>query len=677
MRPEDIGELVECGEPRVSPDGTRVVFVVTTIDLDANRYVNRLWLADVDGSSEPRPLSPEGSRDSHPRWSPDGRLLAFVRSVDDDDEDGGSLVSVVDLSANGRVEPNAQTIAPWPDSVDELEWSPDGTMLAFAGRVREETRYGHRKAKDQPPRRITTLFSRIDTVGWTVDRRRHVLVVPADGSAAPRAVTEGPWDDGGLSWSPDGRKLAFTSTRHDDWDLDRAVDLFVVDVAPSGSVADPTRLTGTDLSYASPSWSPDGRRIAVTVSDEVTIPSHSQQAIVDIETGQVTVLTAALDRQCAPHGASREPVWDGEDIWFTYDDGGNVRLARVTSTGGDIEVVVGGDRWVTGFDVRAGVVAFCVTTPTELPELRVIDGGGNERGLSRFGRAFAEARALAQPERFVVTSTGGAQVEAWIMRPVGFAEGERYPTLLSIHGGPFTQYGNRFFDEFQIEAGAGFAVVYCNPRGSSGSSQAWGRAVRWPECEVEPGSGWGGVDYDDVMAVIDAAVERFRFVDPDRLGVLGGSYGGYMTSWIVGHSDRFKAAVSERAVNDILHLEHDSDIASTFREYVGVSHIEDPEPYRRQSPITYVDNIRTPLLILHSENDWRCPISQADELFVALRLLRREVEMVRFPGESHEMSRSGSPVHRVQRAEIILEFFGRHLSPSEPEVPRRAPSSGG
>jgi dipeptidyl aminopeptidase/acylaminoacyl peptidase len=442
-------------------------------------------------------------------------------------------------------------------------------------------------------------------------------------------------------------------------------------------VADPTRLTGTDLSYASPSWSPDGRRIAVTVSDEVTIPSHSQQAIVDIETGQVTVLTAALDRQCAPHGASREPVWDGEDIWFTYDDGGNVRLARVTSTGGDIEVVVGGDRWVTGFDVRAGVVAFCVTTPTELPELRVIDGGGNERGLSRFGRAFAEARALAQPERFVVTSTGGAQVEAWIMRPVGFAEGERYPTLLSIHGGPFTQYGNRFFDEFQIEAGAGFAVVYCNPRGSSGSSQAWGRAVRWPECEVEPGSGWGGADYDDVMAVIDAAVERFRLVDPDRLGVLGGSYGGYMTSWIVGHSDRFKAAVSERAVNDILHLEHDSDIASTFREYVGVSHIEDPEPYRRQSPITYVDNIRTPLLILHSENDWRCPISQADELFVALRLLRREVEMVRFPGESHEMSRSGSPVHRVQRAEIILEFFGRHLSPSEPEVPRRAPSSGG
>ena len=247
------------------------------------------------------------------------------------------------------------------------------------------------------------------------------------------------------------------------------------------------------------------------------------------------------------------------------------------------------------------------------------------------------------------------------MPPAGAEPGHRYPTLLHIHGGPFTQYGNRLFDEFQLAAGAGFAVLYANPRGSSGYSEAWGRAILWPERTDDPGSGWGGVDYDDLMAVVDEACRRFDFIDADRVGVLGGSYGGYMTTWMVGHTDRFKAACSERAVNDMLMEENDSDIASTFTEYVGVSHVDDPEPYRRQSPITYVKDIQTPLLIVHSDGDLRCPSSQAEALFVALRLLGREVEMVRFPGEGHELSRSGAPRHRVQRAEIILDFFKRHL----------------
>jgi dipeptidyl aminopeptidase/acylaminoacyl peptidase len=217
------------------------------------------------------------------------------------------------------------------------------------------------------------------------------------------------------------------------------------------------------------------------------------------------------------------------------------------------------------------------------------------------------------------------------------------------------------FDEFQIQAHAGYAVLYCNPRGSSGYSEAWGRAVRWPGAEVDPGTGWGGADYDDLMAVVDEAIRRFPFVDPDRLGVLGGSYGGYMTSWIIGHTDRFKAACSERAANNLLGLEATSDIAGAFVDYVGVQHVDDPDAYLRHSPITYVKSMTTPLLIVHSESDLRCPISQAEELFVALRLLHQEVEFVRFPGESHELSRSGAPRHRVQRAELILEWFDRHL----------------
>jgi dipeptidyl aminopeptidase/acylaminoacyl peptidase len=233
--------------------------------------------------------------------------------------------------------------------------------------------------------------------------------------------------------------------------------------------------------------------------------------------------------------------------------------------------------------------------------------------------------------------------------------------VLNIHGGPFTQYGWGFFDEFQLQVGAGIGVVYCNPRGSAGYSEAWGRAVRWPEAKVDPGTGWGGVDFDDVIACVDEATRRFAWVDGTRLGVQGGSYGGYMTSWIVGHTRRFQAAVSERAANDLLTLEHDSDIAGSFRDYVGWTHVERPELYVRQSPSTYVTDMHTPMLLLHSEEDLRCPISQAEELFVALRLLGRKPELVRFPGEGHELSRSGAPRHRVQRAEIILDWFERHL----------------
>jgi dipeptidyl aminopeptidase/acylaminoacyl peptidase len=262
------------------------------------------------------------------------------------------------------------------------------------------------------------------------------------------------------------------------------------------------------------------------------------------------------------------------------------------------------------------------------------------------------------PERFTATSADGNEVEAWIMHPVGSEPGRRYPTLLNIHGGPFAQYGNRFFDEFQVYTAAGYAVVYCNPRGSSGYSEEWGRAIRGP---VEGGPGWGTRDYEDIMAVADEALKRFDFVDPDRLGVMGGSYGGYMTSWIMGHTDRFKAACSERSCNNFILEGGSADIGWMFKSEIGAHWFEDPEAYMRISPSTYATNITTPLLILHSENDLRCPVGHAEDLFAILRLRKQDVEMVRFPEESHELSRTGSPVHRVQRFGIILDWFDRKL----------------
>jgi dipeptidyl aminopeptidase/acylaminoacyl peptidase len=496
-------------------------------------------------------------------------------------------------------------------------------------------------------------------VGWIADRPTHLFVVDAAGGE-PVQLTTGPFEDGGLSWSPDGSKLAFAAGRHDTWDLDYAADVYTVS-ASGGD--EPKRLTETGPSYARPAWSPDGSTIAYHLEDFRSAPRHGQVGVLDTASGDIRLLTTDLDRNCSPYPPSRGPLWNGGDLLFTLEDSGNVHLYRVPANGsGKPELVVGGDRQVGAHDAVGGTLAYTATTTTTLPEL-FVRVNGEERQVTRIGDAFTTSVTLVEPERFTATSADGTEVEAWFMAPLGAqaGAGRRYPTLLNIHGGPFTQYGNRLFDEFQLQVAAGYAVVYANPRGSSGYSEAFGRAIRGRTAQDDPGSGWGGVDYEDLMAVVEEAGRRFDVVDPDRVGVLGGSYGGYMTSWIIGHTDRFKAAVSERSCNNLLTMEHSSDFAGIFEQEMGVNHLEDPDEYLRVSPITYVKEMRTPLLILHSENDLRCPIEQAEDLFVALRLLGRTPEFLRFPGESHELSRSGAPKHRVQRIEAILDFFDRKL----------------
>jgi dipeptidyl aminopeptidase/acylaminoacyl peptidase len=652
MQPADVADLIEVGSPRLSPDGRTVAFVVTTVDTEANDYRSRIWLGPVNGSAPPRPFTAGEGRDTIPAWSPDGRWLAFASKVGED-----ARLKVIAVDGRGE----ARTVATSKEDFQNAAWSPDGERLAYSVRVRD-ARYDHDKPKDQPARRIDRFFFRLENVGWTIDRPAHIFTVDVARDAAPVQLTFGDSDDHGLSWSPDGRAIAFAGSRHADWDIDRAEDLFSIGVDSPG--AEPRRLTETAMTYSSPSWSPDGGRVAFLFGgDPLVAPTHSQVGVLDLGTGEVALLTTDLDRQCAPFVAgARQPLWVGDDLLFGVEDAGDTHVYRVAADGkGKPERVTTGERCVTGWDAAGGVVAFTAGTATTFTELYVIDPDGAERRLTELGSAFAAKRAIAAPERFNAVSADGAEVDAWMIRPVGFQPGQRYPMLLNIHGGPFTQYANRFFDEFQVEAAAGYAVVYANPRGSSGYSQAWGRAIRGPRAEPDPGSGWGGVDYDDLMAVTDEAVARFDFVDPDRLGVMGGSYGGYMTSWIIGHTSRFKAACSERAVNNLLTMEHTSDIATVFEDYVGARHLDDPDEYRRQSPITYVRDIDTPVLIIHSELDLRCPIEQSEELFIALRLLGKDVEYVRFPGESHELTRGGAPRHRVERFEILLDYFARHL----------------
>jgi dipeptidyl aminopeptidase/acylaminoacyl peptidase len=675
MLPSDVTRIVTIGDPRVAPDGAAIAYVVTWADAPANEYRSRIWLTSVPAGGPGAPATSGTGRDGLPRWSPDGTALAFVSHRSGGP---GSRLNVIRLGGGEPAE-----IVPWPDDIDDVAWSPDGRWLAFGARRRESDDDVGDRDKDRPARRITRLNYRYDNIGWTCDRPRRLYVVPADGTAAPRAVgaaVDTDESDTGLTWSPDGEWLAFSAARDEDWDLQPFADLFVVSAHLEG--AEPVRLTRAHSdggwAYSQPSWSPDGRQLAFVLRHSRRFPFVSQIGVIDVEggarvAGEPRLITTGLDRSCAPALSSpREPVWEAGHVWFQVADGPRLSLWRADPAGGSApELVVGGDRAITSFDARAGVVAFSASTRTVPSELYALEAAGpGERQLTHVAGPLTTTVRMASAERFVAQSTGGAEVEAWVMRPDGFEPSRRYPALLNVHGGPFSTYGAGFLDEFQYQAGAGYVVVFCNPRGSDGYGQAWGDAIRGPKCAEAPGSGWGSVDYDDVMAVVDEAVRRFDFIDPARLGVLGGSYGGFMASWIIGHNDRFAAACSERAVNNQLTMVGTSDIGYAFQAgYVGASHLDAPEIYVATSPLTYVEHMRTPLLIIHSDNDLRCPPEQAEQLFVALRSLRRDVELVRFPGEGHEMSRSGAPRHRVQRGEIILEFFDRHLRPGESPRP--------
>jgi dipeptidyl aminopeptidase/acylaminoacyl peptidase len=649
MLPEDIYELVNAGDPRISPDATRVAFVVTAADRESNEYRGAIWIAPLDASAEPRQFTSGERRDTTPRWSPDGNWLAFASSRGDDDK---APMNLYVIPAEGG---EARKLTDQKESVEEIAWSPDSKRIAFSARVRDAA-YEEEDDKKRAPRRFTRVFHKLDSVGFTGDRRKHVFVVDVNGDG-PRQLTNGDFEHANPAWSPDGKRIVLDGLRDERWDVELVNRLYSIEVDGN---TEPKALTGDDGSYGDPSFSPDGRRIAYLMTPEDgTYPHHTQVGVMNADGSDGKLLTTSLDRQCGPYPEYREPVWDGGRLFFSVEDGGNLHLYAVAADGASApERIVGGEQVITAYDVRAGKLAYVASTHTTVRELYV---GIDSRRVTHVGDAFERGRTLVEPERFTAVSADGYEVDAWIVRPAGFKAGTRYPALLNIHGGPFAQYGTGFFDENQVYAGAGYAVLFSNPRGGSGYSEEHGRAIRGPLNDAGPG--WGTRDYEDVIAVVDTALERFDCIDPERLGVIGGSYGGFMTSWIIGHTNRFKAAISERAVNNLVSMFGSSDLFWVFERQFGGPLWENVDAYLDRSPSTYAQQMETPVLVLHSEQDLRCSIEQGEHLFTLLRLLGKDVEMVRFPAESHELSRAGSPIHRVTRFETILEYFGRYLAP--------------
>ncbi|MDP8959119.1 MAG: S9 family peptidase [Actinomycetota bacterium] len=642
MTPEDLGRFRTLQDPQVHPDGRRVAFTVGWMEIHEDRYRSQVWLWDGEQAS---PFT-HGPLDRAPRWSPEGRRLAFLRKGPSD-EDRAQVAVLPTAGGEARV------VSDFPLGAEELAWSPDGRMLAVVGVDWTEDWAGlEDDERRRRPRRVTQVPWRADNRGWVHDRRRHLYLVDPDGEDDPRLLTPGDYDESGPCWRPDGAAVAFLSARHPRLGLEPGVQ--PLEVRSDGGEAHPLAERGM---WNMVSYRPDGALHLVGQPDPEASPDIS--SVWRSEDGEWTDLTGELDRSVFFHSpvAPPGPRWAGDAFFATLEDAGRVGVIRV-GPDGQLERVVGGDRVVTGADPSpdGSCLAFVATTPTDPGELWWWQEG-EERRLTSMNEGFRKEVPLVEARPFIVASDG-VDIDAWAYLPRGEAS---VPLLLNIHGGPATQYGYGFFDEFQVYAGAGYGVVACNPRGSSGRGRDFVRAVI--------GEGWGVVDLADITAVVDAALAEFPRLDGQRVGVMGGSYGGFMTAWLIGHDRRFSSAVVERALLSWESFSGTSDIGGYFaRKYLQADLPDQPEVLHGASPTSLVDRIVTPTLILHSEADYRCPIEQAEQLFMLLRKVGAEVEMVRFPEESHELSRSGKPRHRRERFQIILDWHGRHLSTNGEEL---------
>lgn len=646
MKSSDLSVLRVPGTPTLSPDGRLAVVAVSYPDLDVDDYVSQLWLVPTDGSGAARQLT-HGWRDTDPVWSPDGRWLAFRRA---EPLPSGAARRMGPpqlwvLPADGG---DARRLTDHPLGVEAPVWSPDSTRLAYLARVPEPGRYGTDEGilpEAEPPRRITTLRYRMDGLGYTVDRRRHVWTVEVAGGA-PARVTDGDFDHTGVDWSPRGDLLAFTAARHPEAGDDLRCDVWVCQ--PDGGHL--RALTQGGFEAGLPRFCPDGRLVCfasvlLTAPDRFPAGHSIGVWAVPVDgSGPARRLTDPQAHTLPRSGAAIATAADG--VMFTEEHRGAVRLLSVPYHGGEPVVLVDGERQITGVATAGAVTVVSLTDPTTPGEVAVVEPTGL-RVLTSLGGGFA-AEVTARPMAEInATAPDGYPVHGWVVRPAG--EGP-HPVVLMIHGGPFSQYGWALFDEAQVYAGAGYAVVMGNPRGSSGYGEAHARAVVGDV---------GRVSATDLLALLDTALEADPSLDRHRVGVMGGSHGGYMVTWLAAHhGDRFRAAITERALTAIDSFTGSSDIGWFFAEGVYGS---DPARQAAQSPLTYVERIRLPMLIIHSEQDWRCPLEQAQRLFVALRRRKVAAELLIFPGEGHELSRSGRPSHRMARFEAILDWWSRHL----------------
>lgn len=653
----DVFNLEYADDPEISPDGGWVAYVRVSGDIMRDQFRRSIWLVDAAGRTH-RPLVQGAGSYVSPVWAPDGRAIAYVAN-----EESGAELRVFYLDAQ-----RSATLARLPGGATNLAWAPDGRALAYEGFVEEANPdpaspppkpEGAEWA--EPARVINSLVYRADGDGYLHAGYMQIFVAPADGGAPRQLTYQNRNHDGRLSWSPDGRRLVFAANAEDSWEYDPVEsDIYALDVT-TGAV---TRLTSRDGPEGAPVLSPDGRRLAyVGFDDRRQGYQVSELYVANADGSGARSLTTSLDRDVS------NPRWAGNGaIYFLYEDHGVTKLGRIGANGGRVVTVLSN---IGGADIgrpytsgaysvnRAGMFAANVTTP-QRPADVVVSAGGSVRTLTALNDDLLATKEIPSARHIVARSgADGRAVDAWIVRPPNFDPAHRYPLLLEIHGGPFAAYGPSFSAEVQMYAAAGYVVVYANPRGSTSYGGEFGNLIH---------HNYPSQDYDDLMAVVDAAVAQ-EPIDSERLFVTGGSGGGVLTAWIVGSTNRFRAAMVQKPVINWTSFVLTADANNFFAPYwFGEFPWEEgaQQRYWSRSPLSRVGNVTTPTAVMVGEEDYRTPASEAEQYYQALRLRHVPTRLIRIPGSPHDIARR--PTGMIAKVRNTLVWFAEHGGPPVPDA---------
>ena len=683
MKSEHLPLLNSVSAPALHPDGTRAVVSVVRPDFDADAYVGQLWTVPLDPDRPPRRLT-RGFRDTAPDFSPDGQVLAFLRAAA-----GGKPQLHIVEAAGGEPQP----VTDAPLGVSAFAWSPDSRHIAYGARTPEEGRYGSTdgvSAGSEDARLITDYQYRMNGVGYTADKPVQLFLVevpdpgaeprvapqgralktraaaaaaqsgpdatntPAGLLPAARQLTTAATDHTGASFSSDGRTIYFTAALHEGSDNDLATGIYRIAVgegsagAETGAEPEPFTPANTGRqSVHAVRESRDGKWLFFLAQElgptgQDFVARNTALYVVPAGGGDATRLS---DNESMDLGCNGRLELGGPDSVLPFNNArGTVQLLEFQATGNH-QVLVRGERVVTGAAAHGESLVLSFADASTAGDVAV-PAGGQLRVLTDFSAPLRSAVDIIAPLELTVPSGDGYPVHGWLVKPQGQGP---HPVLLNIHGGPFAQFTGALFDEAQIYAAAGYAVLMCNPRGSAGYGQEHGRAIK---------EKMGTLDMQDVLAFLDGALGKFEELDAGALGIMGGSYGGYLTAWTISHDHRFKAAIVERGFLDPVSFTGSSDIGWFFGgEYTGRS----AEQMAAQSPMARVEQVRTPSLVIHSEEDLRCPVEQGQRYFTALKQLGVDAAFLVFPGENHELSRAGTPHHRRQRFDQILQWWSCYL----------------